>query len=166
MKKKILLLLALSVFASACCTALTAFAAPGRWFGSTIKDDNTVRTASWIKVTVTGEDCFSSDEEYATEFVVRQWAEGGNYRLILRGVRFFDPSGAESLDPDCMWEYYDGGDWAPVTDARGLELIPAVELKAHTAYLKIRVTPGFFDTAGFAKYLDCNLELTAALIAY
>jgi len=143
-----------------------AFAAPARWFGNTVKEDNTANITSWIKVTVTGEDCFAADEEYTAEFTVRQWAEDGNYKLVLSGVRFYDPQETENLDPDYMWEYYTGNDWSPITGARGLELIPVVELKTYTAYLTIRVKPGIFDVAGFAEYLEYSLELTAALITY
>ena len=163
--KAFILILFLTLIFIGCYTAVTAFAAPQRWFGSGGLKDNSVSVNSWIKVTVTSADGFAANEEYIAEFIVKQWAESGNYKLVLSGINFYAAADAETLNPGDMWEYYNDGFWRPVTELLNLELIPSVTVESFAAYLKIRVTPDFFNTAGFAKYLNYCLELTAKLVS-
>ena len=142
-----------------------AFAA-SRWFDSSEKEDNSIAVQSWVKATVTSKDAFAAAEELTVKFAVRQWAEDGNYKLILSKLDYICPFNTEALNPDYLWEYCMGDGWAPISGAVNLELIPKIDLRATTAYLKIRVKPDVFLTAGFRKYLDYNLELTAALVAF
>ena len=160
---KILFILSLAVLA-ACCAAGTAFAASPRWFGGVGIEGNNAFVEPWIRVTVTPETEFESDEEYIATFTVEQWAESGNYKLILSKARFFHPLKTEALDPDEMWEYYANAAWVPISQAENSELIHAVSAGANTAYLKLRVKPDFFQTPTFAKYLDYSLELIAELL--
>jgi len=139
------------------------FAAP-RWFSGNESEENTVVVNSWIKVAVKSKDAFAASETLTVKFTVKQWAEDGNYKLILSQIQYFCEPSAEVLNPDYMWEHYSGCDWAPISEALNFDLIPKVDMKSHTAYLKIRVKPDVFLTAGFRKYLDYNLELTAALV--
>jgi len=159
---KILLVLSL-VAVAACCAAGTAFAAPRRWFAGVGVTDNIAVVNPWIMVTVFADAEFGSDEECVAEFTVRQWAENGNYKLILSKIKFFCPSRTEILNPDEMWEYYADGLWAPVSQAEKSELLPAVTISTHTAYIRLRITPGFFQKPSFTNYLEYALELTAEL---
>lgn len=166
MKKrlKIALLITLIFAFTAACTTFAGAHAAGRWFNRTEKTDNSAKVVSWIKVTVTPEEGFGANDVYAADFTVRQWAEGGNYKLVLSGVKLLDKSGS-AKSPDAMWEYYSGGGvWKPISNAINMELIPDITLSTHTAELKIRVVPGFFEAVGFAPYLDSVLELTAELL--
>jgi len=164
MKKQFLsTLLIMSAFISAGTATVIAIAAPAHWFAALGKKVN-APVNSWITVKVTGADGFDAKDEYIAEFAVKQWAESGNYKLALSEINFYGPSHTTGLDMDNMWEYHDGSVWAPISGAKTLELIPLVTLKSHTAYLKIRIKPGFFHTAGFAEYLSYNLELAAELL--
>ena len=158
------ILLIISVLGIVCCAAGTALAAPSRWFGSAGLENDSTAVGSWIRVTVTGADGFDSDEDYTAEFTVKQWAENGSYKLVLTGIDFFSPSQTGSPDPDEMWEYYTGQDWAPVSEAENMELIPVVTVNTDTAYFKLRVKPGFFEKTDFMDYLEYHLELTAELL--
>ena len=159
---KISLILSI-LFTTACGVAVTAFAAPLRWLGSAGLKNNNAAVDPWIKVTISSADGFDSDEEYVATFTVKQWAENGNYKLVLSGIDFLCPPETESLDPDKMWEYYADGVWAPISEARSLELIPIITFNTNTAYLKLRIKPGFLQTPDFMKYLECSLKLTAEL---
>lgn len=162
--RKTLLILPL-VMLIACCGAGTAFASPHRWFGSFGMEDNNAFVDSWIRATVSPETEFGSDEEYTAEFTVTQWAESGNYKLIISKVGFLHAAETAALGPDEMWEYSADGTWAPVSRAEGMELIPVVTVNTNTAYLKLRLKPGFFQTPDFTEYLEYSLELTAVLTA-
>jgi len=157
-------LLIVSVIITACFTVQTAFAASLRWFESVGLKDNSAVVGSWIAVAVTGTDGFDSNEEYVAAFSVKQWAENGNYKLVLSKIDFLDSSQAETYDPDEMWEYYADGVWTPISEAENSKLIPIVTFDANTAYLRIRIKPDFFQKADFSEYLDCSLRLTAELL--
>jgi len=165
MKNKVIkTLILITALTLACGAAGSALAAPAKWFAGTELNDNTAFVKSWIKVTLTGAEGFAADEEYIAEFTVRQWAEDGNYKLVLSEIDFCGPQGAEYLNPDYLWEYLSSGGWKPVSQAKNHVLIPAVSTAEYYAYLKIRIKPGTFETAGFAEYLEYILELTAELL--
>jgi len=165
MKNKLFVtLLVLSTVIAVYCGTGTAFAAPLRWVKSSGLEGNCAVVSSWIKVEATSADGFDSDEEYIVEFTVTHWAENNSYKLVLSGIDFFNPSKAESLDPDEMWEYRTDGAWSPVSEALNLELIPKVATDARTAYLSVRIKPDFFQKPDFMEYLSYHLELTAELL--
>ena len=164
MKNKALkIILIISVLAAAFFTAGAALAAPARWFQSTTLGDNNAAVKPWISVVVAPEESFTSEGQYVAEFTVTQWAKGNNYKLVLSAIDFYRQPDTRDLDVDDMWEFYDGDDWAPLSEAENLKLIPLVTHKTQTAYLSLRVKPDFFHTAGFAEYLTYKLELTAEL---
>ncbi|MCL2751283.1 MAG: hypothetical protein FWE62_00825 [Firmicutes bacterium] len=166
-KNRILIsVLCVSFLISVFSVAGIAFAVPAHWFGSTELPDSSAAVKSWIKTAVTSKDGFDADEALTVKFAVTQWAESGNYKLVLSGINFYSESRAEILSADQMWEYYAAADtWLPVSQALNLKLIPKVTVQDHTAYLKIRLKPGFFILLDWADYLDYSLELFAELIS-
>jgi len=168
MKNKILkIICALSVLAVLSFGGIATTFAALRWFDSSELEDNSVFVKSWIKVTVTSAEAFAADEELTVRLAVKQWAEGGNYKLVITGIDYYCSFSAAVLDPDYLWEFYaDNNTWEPISNAMNLVVIPEIDLKKHMAILKIRTKPDVFLTAGFADYLDYNLELTAALVSY
>jgi len=157
------LLVFISVVMLACCVTVTAFAATSRWLSGDELKDSSAEINSWIKVRAASADAFAADEDYIVTFTVKQWAENGNYKLVLSDVDFFDESGNRELDPDHMWQFLEGGVWKPVSQAENLQLIPLVTVNSYAAELQMRVNPDFFLQDGFAPYLDYSLELTARL---
>jgi len=164
MKNKFLKVMVIIAVLASLYAAGAALAIPVRWVENKPLEDNSATVAAWVKVAAVSSDGFDDDEEYLAAFIVTQWAENGNYKLVLSGIEFFNAS-RENKDPDGMWEYFTaGGVWVPISQAKNLELIPSVTVNSNIAILAIRVKPGFFRTPGFAEYLDYTLELTAKLV--
>jgi len=166
MKNKMLIisLCAISFFLIGCCVMAKVFAASPQWFAGNGLKDNQAVIDSWIIITVAPAESFDSDEEYTAEFTVKQWAENGNYKLVLLEIYFFCPLKTENLNLDEMWEYFSDDAWVPISGAKDLELIPLVTVKTYIAQMKIRIKPGFFQKTDFAEYLDYHLGLAAELL--